>query len=44
MNGVLFDHGRRLTHGAACRRADGTAIGIDGAPAKPGINGATYVL
>ena len=44
MNGVLFDHGRGLIHGAACWRADGTPIGISGGPAKPGSAGATYVL
>ncbi len=44
MNGVRFDHGRGLIHGAACWRADGTPIGISGGPAKPGSAGATYVL
>ena len=44
MNGVMFDHGRGLIHGAACWRADGTPVGISGGPAKPGIIGATYVL
>ena len=44
MNGVLFDHGQGLIHGAACWRADGTPIGISGGAAKPGTAGATYVL
>ncbi|MEM8859215.1 MAG: gamma-glutamyltransferase [Chloroflexota bacterium] len=37
MNGVMFDPDSKLLHGAACWRGDGTAIGLGGGLAKPGI-------
>ncbi|MEM9775673.1 MAG: gamma-glutamyltransferase, partial [Chloroflexota bacterium] len=37
MNGVMVDRDSKLLHGAACWRGDGTAIGLGGGLAKPGI-------
>ncbi len=42
MNGVMFDHGRGVIHGAACWRADGTPAGFSGGPAKPASGDALY--
>ena len=42
MNGVMFDHGRGVIHGAACWRADGAPAGFSGGPAKPASGDALY--
>ena len=42
MNGVMFDHGRGVIHGAACWRADGTPAGFSGGPAKSSSGDALY--
>ena len=42
MNGVMFDRGRGVIHGAACWRADGAPAGFSGGPAKPADGNALY--
>ena len=42
MNGIMYDEGTGLIHGAACWRRDGAPIGISGGPARPARRGVEY--